>query len=52
VLVSTNERLEEQMRVGGVTALVGEDAIYRGDERAGATLQRAVADAQAWIASH
>ncbi len=52
VLVSTNERIEEQMTVGGVVAVIGQDAMYRGDERAGATLKRAMDDAETWIADH
>jgi SulP family sulfate permease len=49
VLVSTNERIEDQAAVSGLTSVIGADAMYRGDERAGATLARAVADAEAWI---
>jgi hypothetical protein len=33
----------------GVTDLVGPSNIYAGDERVGATLKRAYADAQNWI---
>lgn len=51
VLVSTNERIEEQATVSGLAAVIGADAMYRGDERAGATLKRAAADAEAWIGS-
>lgn len=51
VLVSTSARIQEQMTVGGVTAVIGSDALYRGDERAGATLKRALHDAQLWIAA-
>lgn len=50
VLVSTNERIEEQLAAAGMLAVIGNGGLYRGDERAGATLQRAVADARAWIA--
>lgn len=49
VLVSTSARIEDQADAGGITALIGGDALYRGDERAGATLRRALRDAQAWI---
>lgn len=49
VLVSASERIQEQLRVTGVTALVGTENIYTGDERVGATLKRAYADATAWI---
>ncbi|MCX6432272.1 MAG: SulP family inorganic anion transporter [Actinobacteria bacterium] len=51
VLVSTTERVEEQATVAGLVDVMGSDALYRGDERAGATLKRAVQDAQAWVAS-
>ena len=33
----------------GVTDVVGAENIYTGDERVGATLKRAYADAQTWI---
>lgn len=51
VLVSTNERIAEQAAFSGLLDLIGEESMYRGDERAGATLERAVADATAWIAA-
>jgi SulP family sulfate permease len=50
LIVSTNARVEDQLSVGGVVAVIGEDGLYRGDERAGATLARAVDDAHAWVA--
>jgi SulP family sulfate permease len=50
VLVSTTKRIEEQAAVAGLVDVIGTDALYRGDERAGATLSRAVDDAQAWVA--
>ena len=50
VLVSTSQRVEQQLTVAGVAAVIGEGGMYRGDERAGATLKRAVADARSWIA--
>lgn len=49
VIVSASERIREQLRVTGVTDLIGPDNIYPGDERVGATLKRAYADAAAWI---
>ena len=49
VVVSANDRIIEQLGVTGITALIGEDAIYPGDERVGATIERASADAQAWV---
>jgi len=50
VIVSANQRIQEQLRVTGVTGLVGPDGMYTGDERVGATLKRAYADAEGWIA--
>jgi len=49
VIVSANQRIQEQLRVTGVADLVGPEGIYTGDERVGATLKRAYADAAAWI---
>ena len=49
VIVSAGEQVQEQLRVTGVTDTVGADNIYTGDERLGATLKRAYADAQTWI---
>ena len=49
VIVSASERIQEQLRVTGVTGLIGPENIYTGDERVGATLKRAYADATAWI---
>jgi hypothetical protein len=52
MLVSTTERIDEQLGVTGVTDVIGADNVYRGDKRVGATLTRAYADAQAWVAAH
>ncbi len=49
MLVSTNERIDEQLAATGIADLVGAGNIYRGDERVGATLDRARNDAEAWI---
>ena len=49
VIVSASERIQEQLRVTGVTELIAPQNIYGGDERVGATLKRAYADAIAWI---
>ncbi len=49
VIVSANQRIQEQLRVTGVTGLIGPGNIYIGDERIGATLKRAYADAEKWI---
>jgi hypothetical protein len=50
VIVSANSRISQQLADSGITDIIGADAIYRGDERVGATLQRAEADAADWIA--
>jgi sulfate permease, SulP family len=52
VIVSAGEQVQEQLRVTGVTDVVGQENIYTGDERIGATLKRAYADATAWIQQH
>jgi sulfate permease, SulP family len=49
VIVSANERIVEQLAVTGITALIGAESVYPGDERVGATLARAQHDAQAWV---
>jgi sulfate permease, SulP family len=50
VIVSASERIQQQLRVTGVTDLISPQDIYAGDERVGATLKRAYADATSWIA--
>ena len=52
VLVSTNERVDEQLEVSGITGVIGRDSIYSGDERVGAAVGRAHADAVAWVEAH
>ena len=49
VIVSASERIQEQLRVTGVTDLISPQDIHAGDERVGATLKRAYADATSWI---
>jgi len=49
VIVSTNDRIDEQLAVTGITDVIGPDSIYRGDERVGASVTRAQADAAVWI---
>ena len=49
VIVSAGQQVQEQLRVTGVTDAVGQENIYTGDERIGATLKRAYADATAWV---
>lgn len=49
VIVSASERLQEQLEVTKVAAVVGAESIYPTDERGGATLRRAHRDALAWV---
>ncbi len=49
LIVSTNDRIDEQLAVTGITAVIGEDSIYSGNERVGASVTQAQADAVAWI---
>jgi SulP family sulfate permease len=49
VIVSASERIQEQLRVTGVTDLITPGNIYSGDERVAATLKRAYEDAMTWI---
>jgi sulfate permease, SulP family len=49
VIVSANERIIEQLAVTGITAVIGDDNVYPGDERVGAATERAQADADAWV---
>ncbi len=50
MIVSVNERLAEQLRVTGLTDLIGPENLYRGSERVGAALDQAHRDAVAWVA--
>ena len=52
VVVSTNERIDEQLGVTGITALIGADNVYAGDHRVGAAIRRAYDDALAWVAAN
>ena len=52
VIVSASDRIQEQLRVTGVTDLIGPENIYTGDERVGATLKRAHADATVVLQAH
>jgi SulP family sulfate permease len=49
VIVSASEHIQEQLRVTGITELITPENIYTGDERVGATLKGAYADAVTWI---
>ena len=49
VLVSTTERIDDQLEATGLTPVIGRENIYTGDERVGSATQRAEADALAWV---
>jgi SulP family sulfate permease len=49
VLVSTNDEIDAQLEAAGLTESIGFDNVYRGNERVGATVMRAHADAVAWV---
>ena len=49
VLVSANARISEQLEITGITDVIDPSSVYQGDERVGATLQRAHEDALAWV---
>ena len=49
VVVSTNERIDEQLAVAGIIDVIGPANVYSGDERVGAALGRAHADALEWV---
>ncbi len=51
MLVSTSERIDEQLAATGLLASLGRENVYRGDERVGAALAQAEADAAAWVAA-
>jgi len=52
MIVSASDRIQEQLEVTGVPAVVGRDGLYPSDERVGATLSRAFEDATQWVASN
>jgi SulP family sulfate permease len=52
VIISADERIHEQLAVTRVTVAVGSENIYTSDEWVGATLKRAYAEAQDWVASN
>ena len=49
MVVSTNERIDEQLAVTGIADVIGPENILRGTERLGATVRRAYEDATAWV---
>ena len=52
VLVYSDARVRDQLRVTGVLDLLTEDNVYESDEWLGATVVRAHEDALEWIRSH
>jgi SulP family sulfate permease len=52
VVVSTNERIDEQLGVMGITSVIGTENVYAGDHRVGAAVRRAHDDAVAWVEAH
>jgi len=52
VIASTNKRLEDQLRVAGITALIGAENIYRAEARIRASIGRAHLDAMTWVDAH
>jgi SulP family sulfate permease len=49
MIVSTTAEIDDQLAVTGITDVIGEDGVYRGDERVGAATALAERDAVAWI---
>jgi SulP family sulfate permease len=52
VVVSTNERIDEQLGVTGITGVIGTENVYAGDHRVGAAIRRAYDDALAWVGAN
>jgi SulP family sulfate permease len=50
MVVTDNERVIRQLRVTGITDIIGAENIYQGTVFVGETVRRAHADAVAWIA--
>jgi SulP family sulfate permease len=50
MVVTDNERVIRQLRVTGITDIIGAENIYQGTVFVGETVRRAHADARAWIA--
>jgi SulP family sulfate permease len=49
VIASVDPQIQRQLAVGGVTDIVGPQGVIGGDERVGAAVARAVAEARDWI---
>ena len=50
-VITTSDRVMDQMAAGGLIAEIGEGAVYRGTEWLGETTRRAHRDAGEWIRS-
>jgi SulP family sulfate permease len=50
IVVTDNERVIRQLRVTGITGIIGAENIYQGTVFVGETVRRAHADALSWIA--
>jgi SulP family sulfate permease len=51
MVVSVSDRVVEQLRIAGIADVIGEEHVYPGDDRLGASFARAHADAVAWVGS-
>jgi hypothetical protein len=49
VLVSVSPEVEDQLKTAGIVTVIGANSVYQGDDRVGATVQRAEQDALEWI---
>jgi SulP family sulfate permease len=49
MVVSTNDRIDEQLALVGITDVIGVENAYSGNERVGAAVRRAYDDAVAWV---
>jgi len=49
IVVSTNERIDEQLALTGIAVVIGAENIVQGTERVGAALRTAYEDASAWV---
>jgi sulfate permease, SulP family len=49
VIVSAGDRIQDQLQLAGVMDIMGQENVYPGDERVGAAVKRAHAEAMAWI---
>jgi SulP family sulfate permease len=51
-VVSTNERIDEQLALTGITDVIGVENVYSGDERVGAAVRRAYDEAVVWVGAN